>query len=452
MDTTAPVASCFLWLDQLKFNRFHMRMLILTSLVCIFAGYNSQSIAYVVPQALKEWHLTTFKAGTMISSGFVGLMFGAAGLGVVSDRLGRKGAVMLAVAIFSVFNGLAYFAPTFEVFCLFRFLAGLGIGGAVPLTVTLFSEYAPAGIRARLLTITGSSFTIGWALAGLVAIPVIPNFGWRSVLLIGFLPVFFLPVIQAYLPESVRFLANKKKYDDAIKEIRRVERIAGFEPAPWVPDSFEQPGIQSESGFSKLFRPGLRTMTSLVWCTYLFSMLALYGLSTWLPALLASAGFSLVKSYSYGIVQSLGAFVGGVLLGCLMDTFGRKLGLSVCFFLGGLSVLLFGAITSTVSLYLVGAATGIFMVGIPAALHVVASEIYPTRIRSTGTGWAYAVGRIGSITGPIIGGIIQMAGFSFFQFFVVFSIPSFLCMVLVAFYPVGVRKESLETVTVKLLK
>ena len=196
----------------------------------------------------------------------------------------------------------------------------------------------------------------------------------------------------------------------------------------------------------------MRTMTILVWCTYLFSMLALYGLSTWLPALLTNAGFSLVKSYSFGIVQSLGAFVGGYLLGCLMDAFGRKPGLCLSFFLGGLSLLLFSAVTSDLVLYIAGAASGVFLVSIPAALHVVAGEIYPTRIRSLGLGSAYAVGRVGSVTGPILGGIIQMAGFSFGQFFLLFSVPSFLCVILVAFYPVGVRNEGLEEVTAKLLK
>ena len=129
-------------------------------------------------------------------------------------------------------------------------------------------------------------------------------------------------------------------------------------------------------------------MTLLIWGTYLFNMLALYGLSTWLPSLLANTGLSLVKSYSYGIVQAMGAAIGGVLLGCLMDRFGRKLGLCASFLVGGISVILFGFVTSAPALYIAGAATGIFMVGVPAALHVVAGEIYPTRFRSTGAGWS----------------------------------------------------------------
>ncbi|MCJ7786117.1 MAG: MFS transporter, partial [Desulfobacterales bacterium] len=360
--------------------------------------------------------------------------------------------IMIVVAVFSVFNSAAYFAPNFEVFCLLRFLSGIGIGGAIPLTITLVSEFAPAGVRARFLTFSGGSFTIGWALAGLIAMGLVPHFGWRVVLLIGILPVLFLPALKVYLPESVRFLVMKKRYPDAIREIQRVEKLAGIEPRLWRPDAFTHADPLSAAGFREVFRPGLRVMTVLVWCTYLFSMLALYGLSTWLPTLLANSGFSLVKSYSFGIVQSLGAFVGGYLLGCLMDAFGRKPGLCLSFFLGGLSLLLFSAVTSDLFLYIAGAASGIFLVSIPAALHVVAGEIYPTRIRSLGLGSAYAVGRVGSVTGPILGGIIQMAGFSFGQFFLLFSVPSFICVILVAFYPVGVKREGLEEVTAKLLK
>jgi len=451
MNTNAAT-SVFDWLDELKFNRFHRRLLILGSLVCIFAGYNSQIIAYIVPSALREWQLTPLKAGTMISYGFLGLMVGAAGFGLVSDRIGRKKSIMMVVGVFSVFNSAAYFAPNFEVFCLLRFLAGIGIGGAVPLTITLLSEFAPAGVRARILTAAGGSFTIGWALAGLIAMGVVPHFGWRMVLLIGILPVLLIPALRAFLPESVRFLVVKKRHADAIQEIQRVERLAGIEPRTWRQDAFTQADPLSNAGFREVLRPGLRVMTILVWCTYLFSMLALYGLSTWLPALLANSGFSLVKSYSFGIVQSLGAFVGGYLLGCLMDAFGRKPGLCLSFFLGGLSLFLFCAVTSDLILYIAGAASGIFLVSIPAALHVVAGEIYPTRIRSLGLGSAYAAGRVGSVTGPIIGGVVQMAGFSFSQFFLIFSVPSFICVILVALYPVGVRNEGLEQVTAKLRK
>ena len=243
----------FEWLDGLKFSKFHGRLLFIGTLITTFAGYSSQIIAYILPPALKEWHLTPLEAGTMISYGFLGLMIGAAGLGIVSDRLGRKNAILLIVAAFSIFNGAAYFAPDFKVFCVLRFLAGLGIGGAIPLTVTLLGEFAPSKIRGRFLTVVGGGFTIGWMVAGLVSMAVVPRFGWRAVLLIGLLPLFLLPVIKGTLPESVRFLAGKKRYPEAIGELQRVERVACFEPCTWTDESFAQPDVLANCGVQGAF-------------------------------------------------------------------------------------------------------------------------------------------------------------------------------------------------------
>jgi MFS family permease len=267
------------------------------------AGYNSQIVAYILPFALKEWHLTPVEAGSMISYGFLGLMFGAVGFGMVSDRIGRKTAILLVVAVSSLFGASVFFAPNFQVFCLLRFLCGLGVGGVIPLTITLLSEIAPSALRARILSFVGGTFTIGWALAGLFSMLLVPDFGWRAMLLIGLLPLLLLPVLTAYLPESVRFLGSKGRYNEAIRVLRRIERISGLEPGDWKAGSFIQPILHANAGFSALFRPGFRTMTILVWGTYLFAMLALYGLSTWLPSLLANAGFSIVRSFSYGSVS-----------------------------------------------------------------------------------------------------------------------------------------------------
>jgi len=438
------------WCDELKFNRFHGLLLTLAGLTLIFDGYDSQIIAYVMPQILKEWHLSPVKVGSIASYGFVGLMIGAAGFGMIADRIGRKATLVLALLMFSVFSGVAYWAPNFTVFCLFRFLAGLGMGGAMPLTITLVSEFAPARIRGKAVTAMFGGFTFGWAVAALVAMIFIPLFGWRVVLLFGFLPVLFLPVLKWLLPESVRFLAGKGRYDEAIGELRRVEKGAGVAPIEWTTESFAIPSAPAGGGIGQLFTSKLAAMTILVWLTYFFNLLIVHGLSIWLPSLLVKAGFSIVRSYSYGLIQAMGASVGGLFLGLLMDRFGRKSALVMTYLLGGIAVWLFGVVSNNIALYIAGAATGVFIIGAQIAQHVVSGEIYPTHVRSTGVGWALTVGRFGSIVGPLLGGVLQMAGLSFSQYFIVFAIPCFICMVLVMFYRVNVKGEDLETVAVKL--
>jgi AAHS family benzoate transporter-like MFS transporter len=172
-----PKANAFQFLDKLPFNRFHIQLLIFTTLSSVVMGIISQTVAYILPLVLNEWHLTPVQGGSIASYTFVGLMLGAAGFGILSDRIGRKKTLILAVAISGIFNGIAYFAPDYTVFCVLRFLSGLGLGGIPPLSVTLLSELVPTRMRAKAVTTATCGFPFGWALSGIVAMFIVPNFG-----------------------------------------------------------------------------------------------------------------------------------------------------------------------------------------------------------------------------------------------------------------------------------
>lgn len=447
--------SIFEWLDALPFNRFHATLLILSCLILMAAGFNLQILAYTMPLIAKEWGLTPVQMGAMVSYGLLGLMAGAMLFGVIADRVGRKKTLLGAITAFSVFAIAASLAPGYKSFCVLRFLTGAGVGGAFPLTVALLAEFCPARLRARLVAAAVSGFTFGWAVAASASMLLMPRPGWRPAFQLGVLSLLLLPVLWAILPESVRFLIEKGDRQKGLREVRRIERIAGLSRVDWSSDQMAAP-LPSHAGrgrISLLFRGRpVAVMTLLIWSTYLLNTMALYGLSSWLPSLLVKEGFSLVKSYAYSMVQAGGSAFGGLLLGCVMDRFGRKRGLVVTYLLGGLSVLFFGLVTTNLTLFLAGAATGVFVVGTPTALNVVSSEAYPTGIRSTGVASTQAVGRIGSITGPMVGGLLQAFGFSFHQFFFIFAIPCFVCMFLAMLYPINVRGESLETVSNTLVR
>jgi benzoate transport len=437
--------------DELKLNRFHWTLIVLGVLTLIFDGYDAQILSYVMPNIIKEWHLTPVAAGSIVSYGLIGLMIGTAGLGMLADRIGRKIPLMLGLVMFSLFNGGLFWVHSIKTFCILRFLGGIGMGGALTLNITLASEFAPARVRARMVATMFTGFMIGPAIAGVISMLFIPSYGWRVVLFFALLPLIFLPFLYYFLPESVRFLAQKGRYDRAISVLRRMEKAAHVAPISWTEESFALPAIERKASVKQLFSSKLAVMTILIWLVYFFNLLAVYGLITWLPTLLTKAGISLVKSYGYTVMDHLGGFLGAIFLGMALDRFGRKWGLASAYVLAAVVSWLFGqALGSPAALYLLSMATGFFIIGGQSAQHAVTGEIYPTFVRSTGVGWALTMGRFGAVCGPLLGGLLQSAGFSFSQYFALLAIPPLLCAVLVLFYRVNVKGEPLEAVEAEL--
>ncbi len=437
--------------DRLRFNRFHALLIFLGMLTLIFDGYYSQIISYVMPDIIREWHLSPMEAGSIASYGLVGLMIGTAGLGMLADQVGRKIPLMLGLFLFSFFGGALYWAPDFKSFCILRFVSGLGIGGVLTLTITLATEFAPARIRASMVATMFAGFMIGPAIAGLLSMQLVPMLGWRIVFLLAYVPLLFLPALYLFMPESMRFLAQKGRFDDAIRILRRIEHAAGAPPMQWTRASFAISSVPGGVSIRQLFASKLAVMTLLVWLVYFCNLLVIYGLTTWLPTLLVAAGISTVKSYGYTSLNHIGGAIGAIVIGFVMDRFGRKPGLVFSYVLAAITVWLFGLLTgSPAGLYILGAAAGFFVNGAQSAQHAVAGEIYPTVVRSTGVGWALTMGRFGAVCGPLLGGFLQQKGFSFSQYFTIFAIPCVLCAVFVCFYRVNVKGEALETLEARI--
>ncbi len=439
-----PNAAAFC--DEIKFNRFHGLLTVLGILTLFFDGYDSQVLSYILPEVIKEWRLSPVEAGSLASYGLLGLMIGTAGIGMLSDRIGRKIPLMIGLALFSFFCGALYWAPDFKTFCVLRFMSGLGIGGVLTLIITIATEFSPAAIRARMVAGMMAGFMIGPAIAGWLSMAMVPTYGWRSVLLVSFLPLLLLPLIYFFMPESIRFLAQKGETEKAIEVLRRIERAAGAQPANWSRESFSL-GASSSAGVRQLFASRLAIMTMLVWLVYFGNLLVIYGLTTWLPTLLVSAGIPLVRSFGYTSLNHLGGAVGTVAIGITMDRFGRKPGLVLSYVFAAVSIWLFARfIGNNAGLYIIGMTAGFFVNGALSAQHAVTAEIYPTAIRSTGVGWALTIGRFGAICGPLLGGYFQARGFSLQQYFDMFALPCLVCAALVYFYRVNVKGETLESV------
>ena len=438
------------WCDELKFNRFHASVLIISSLVFLFDGYASTVIFFLIPHFMKEWALTPLQASSAPSATFGGMMVGAILFGMLGDLIGRKKSLLLTIFLFSLGTGFTYWSPNFSTFCILRFFAGLGIGGSGPLVVTLVAEFSPARVRGKSISSMFVGFNIGPIMGGILGMALLPHYTWRSLFLVEFLALILVPAVCLCLPESVRFLTSKGKNEAAVRVLRKLEKAAGKAPVDWTPESLAVPP-SARVGIGEVFRSDLGIMTVLLWCVNFLALLAFFGAQTWLPQMLMKAGHTMVKSYSFSLAFPVGGIIGMLFIGGVGDRFGRKQALVPSLVLGGIATWMFGAFTSDAGIYVMGFLISFFVGGCSfPTLNVVMGETYPTQFRASGIAWAGSIGRLGSMVGPLLGGAVQMAGLSFSQFFVVFAVPLFLAAVGVLFFRVNVRRESLETVTEKL--
>jgi MFS family permease len=253
------------------------------------------------------------------------------------------------------------------------------------------------------------------------------------------------------MPESVRFLAGKGRHQEAIAQMRKVEKLARLEPQDWRPEHFSVVQQQTRAHLKDLFTPTLAGMTILVALLYFTNLVVTYGLSSWLPSLLVQHGFSLVKSYSYGAVQAVAASIGAFALGYFLDKHGRKPTLIVSYTLAALSVAYFGYAKSDTLMLIAGFLTGFFVIGSQNSIQTLVGETFPTQVRSTGAGFVYGFGRIGAFVAPLLGGVLVMFHVSFTGYFVVFAIPCLICVGLVLLYRIKSTRTTLEQITADMI-
>ncbi|MGD0535976.1 MAG: MFS transporter, partial [Methanoregula sp.] len=274
---TAPTATQFC--DEMKVNRFHWAIIVLGLSGLTFGGYTLHVLSYVMPGIIQEWHLSHVAAGTAVSWGLVGNGLGTVGLGMLADRVGRKSMFILSLIIYCVFTGAMGWVHSFGVFSALRFLAGIGIGGATILNITIASEFAPAKVRARMVTAMFTGLMIGPVICGIVSMLVIPTYGWRVILMLNLVPLILVPFLIIFLPESVRFLVQKGRHEKAVKILRRMEKAAHIEPMEWSAESFVLPDVVKKVSVERLFTSKLAFMTILIWLAYILNHVALYGVT-----------------------------------------------------------------------------------------------------------------------------------------------------------------------------
>ena len=420
------------FIDQQPVGRFQLKLLALCAAVLFLDGFDTQAIGYVAPALAKEWGLTRAALGPVFSAGLFGLMIGALLFGPMADRVGRKKIIIFSTLAFGIGALVTAFVQDVSALLAIRFLTGLGLGGAMPNAVAMTSEFNPRRRRATMVMIMFCGFSVGAALGGLLAAALIPHFGWRSVFVVGGVaPLLLAPVLALSLPESVRFLALAGRANDRVSSLLGcINPKAGFAAgAQFVMHEPHLPGIP----VLHLFRQGRTLVTLLLWVVFFMSLLDIYFLANWLPTVLNDLGSSVSASAAIGSMLQVGGVVGTFALGSIIDRFSFR-ALALVYFIAVFAVGAIGQFGHSIILVTVAIfAAGFCIIGGQIAANALAAAFYPTSVRATGVGWALGIGRIGSIVGPLVGGMLMTMKWSTASLFMAAAAAA-LCAALAAFW------------------
>lgn len=420
-------------------RRVFARIAVVCCLAYLFLGLDLNIYGTTAPALIDEWQLSPAHAGGVGSYLPIGMMIGAIGVTTVVNVIGARAAITGAVVLSSVATALGAVAPSVTVLGLLLLVAGIGLGALQPPLIAYTLEYAPAKHRNLVYVVMASLAGAGGALTPALAIPIIPNVGWRALYLLCALPMLVIvPIAVTSLPESLESLVTRGKLDRARRQAARLG-VA-------VPEASSEAG-----GDGALVRRGLRGIgmlfsrsyvvpTLLFWVAMFCSSVLIFAMIVWLPELMRKSGLSLSSALSILVALNLGAVVGPLVGAVVADRFDNLKPVVVVAFLAfaaGTGLVLVS--DSGVFAYFVLAGVGVG--GTQILFQGYQSQYYPIEARATGLGWAGGVGQLGGITGPALTGVLVGAQTSLDTIFLVFTGVAILAALLVAFVPAAKHRS-----------
>ena len=404
-----------------KLNRFHILLTLICMFVVLTEGYDLVIYGSIKGQIIAEWGIDKVTAGLLGSAALLGMMAGSFSLGILADLLGRKRVLVFCLTVFSLGTGLAGFTHSPLPFALCRFIAGLGIGGAMPNAIGLLSDYILNRNRNILIATAMAGMQIGGILSPVISLALGAD-SWRICLWLGFVPLLMAPVIIKQLPDSLDYLLRTGRLAALEKAVSQA--APGFHLAGASPDkeTEAEPGRQ-KLPVRALFQQGRARNTGLFWVAFFMGLLMIYGLNTWLPDLMFNAGYDLGSSLTFLIALNSAALLGSVILGRVADRVNTRLLLVTLYWLGAVSMMLLAVKSTTLTAYILISLCGICVFGCQNIGTAFVAGYYPSQIRSTALGVCNTVGRLGGILGPTLGGVLMAAALSMTLNCLAFALP-----------------------------
>jgi AAHS family 4-hydroxybenzoate transporter-like MFS transporter len=417
--------------DTARLRPFHFWLTFWCLLAMMSDGFDLLNASIAGPAIIKDWGISRAALGPVFSASLVGFFVGAPFFGYLGDRFGRRVAVISSLILIGLTTFACAWARDLQELLWLRFLSGLGLGGVLPNVIALMGEFTPIRYRATMMVVMSMGISLGGAVPGLVGVTLMPTYGWPIVFIVGgIIPIVIGLCLIFAIPESIKFMVLRGGHDETVRGlVQRLDPSAPVEPgSQFVLDQTEGSAATRGSPLA-LFRNGWAIVTVLVWLIFVLNLMANNLMNAWLPMIVQSAGHGAAQGSFAGSLYQLGGSAGGLVLGILMDRIGLKI-LAIIFAIAVPVLAFTGFVGSSESLLLVMAfVSGCVVVGTQNALNAGAGLIYPTALRANGVGYALGVGRVGSITGPLIGSLLTSLAMPLQVFFYVTAIAPLLCAV-----------------------
>ncbi|MCP3418833.1 MFS transporter [Bradyrhizobium brasilense] len=401
-------------LERLPLTSYQRWIFGIIATAWFFDSMDLAALTFVLGSIRQTFGLSTAETGLLSSMSFLGMFAGAASAGLLADRFGRARVFQISMIFWGLGSLCCGLSTTATALGASRLLLGFGMGMEFPVAQSMVSEIMPARNRGRYIAFLEGFWPLGFIASGLLTYFVLQVADWRWVFILQAIPAVFVLVVRRFVPESPRWLASHGYSERAEATVRDIEsrvrdRLGGKELPPVV-RQVAAPASEV-TGLRTLFSGIYAKRTTMLWTLWFFALLGFYGLTTWLGALLQAKGFPITKSVFYTILISLAGIPGFLVSAWLVESWGRKATLVMNLLCGAIACHFYGSAADQTQLIIAGLCMQFFLFGMWSALYAYTPELYPTHVRATGTGFASAVGRIGSLIGPyVIGVILPAAG------------------------------------------
>lgn len=416
-------------IDREKMSPLQWTVFFLGFLVFFCDGLDTGIIGFIAPALLDDWGISKPALAPVLSAALVGMSIGAIISGPLSDKFGRKGVIVMTTLLFSIFTIMCGFATNTQELMLYRFITGIGLGAAMPNISTIVSEYMPLKRKAFLTGLAGCGFMLGISSGGLMSAYLLEQQGWENVIIMGgIIPIILIVLLIAKLPESPQYLIKQNKQEKARPILEKIQGHAFDNDTEFYLAS-QTSSDQAQSPVQILFKKYFWG-SAMLWLCCFTSLMVFYLLTSWMPTILKTAGFSTQQFSLIAAIFPFGGVIGASLMGWYMDKTNPNTVIKYSYLIAFVLFIIAALVSSSIlmlgiSIFLIGA----LLAGAQSSLLPLSAIFYPAECRAVGVSWMHGIGRIGAIIGAFYGSLIFTFDLSLSSIFYLLAIPTLISFI-----------------------